>query len=479
MEASSLKQKTAKGLFWGGLSSGTQQVLQLVFGLFFARMLVQEDYGMVGVLAIFTSIASVLVTSGFPTALVNLKNITHEDYNAVFWFSSLTGLFLYLIMFFCAPLIALLFGYSELTALSRILSLGFLFAGFSVASSTFLHKNLMVKEQTLINIISLFTGGTVGVILVLYGFRYWGLAIHVVLYIALGSVLKIIFSPWKPTLNLNFFPLKGMFSFSSKILLTSIFNIVNTNIFSFILGKWFTLTDVGNYNQGYKWMTIGHSSIGGMINSVTQPILAQMSDSKERQLAALRKFIRFGAFVSFPLMLGLAFVGKEFIVVAIGEKWLPAVPFLQLFSIWGAFGFLNTLYTNLVFTLGKSNMYMYVTITCGVLQLITVFLLYRFGIFPMVIGFVVMYFAGLFIWQCVTSRLIGLRLKYVMKDILPYLLITGACFMVAWLLVRDIQNIYLLLSLKVLISMGLYFLVLKLSKSKIFEESIEFIRKRK
>jgi O-antigen/teichoic acid export membrane protein len=472
-----LKEKTAKGLFWGGLSNGMQQVLQLAFGLFFARMLVQEDYGMIGVLAIFMGGAATLINSGFPTALVNIKNVTHQDYNAVFWFSSLTGIFLYIVLFFCAPLIARFFGHTELTALSRILSLGFLFAGFSVASSAFLHKNLMTKEQTLINIVSLLIGGMVGIVLVLKGFRYWGLAVQSVVYIALGAILRIIFAPWRPAFNFDFSPLKKMFSFSFKILLTSIFNIINANIFSVILGKWFSLSDAGNYNQGNKWMTMGYTFIGGMINFVTQPVLAQINDSKGRQLNVFRKLIRFGAFVSFPLMLGLAFAGEEFIVIAIGKKWLDAVPFLQLFCIWGAFGFLNTLYVNLVFTHGKSNVYMYITIACGLLQLLTIFLLYRFGIFPMLTGFIAMYFVGLFIWQHFANRLINLRLKHVMNDILPYLLITLACFTVTWLLTRNIQNIYLLLLLKALIPVTLYVVILKLLKSKIFAESLEFLRK--
>ena len=147
MAEQTLKEKTAKGLFWGGLSNGAQQVLNLVFGLMLARILDASDYGMVGMLAIFSAIASTIQESGFTAALTNQKEIRHEDYNAVFWFSTLTGVLFYLILFFCAPLIAQFYDKPELIGLSRIVFLGFLFGGFGIASNAYMFKTLMVKER--------------------------------------------------------------------------------------------------------------------------------------------------------------------------------------------------------------------------------------------------------------------------------------------------------------------------------------------
>jgi O-antigen/teichoic acid export membrane protein len=176
-------------------------------------------------------------------------------------------------------------------------------------------------------------------------------------------------------------------------------------------------------------------------------------------------------------MLGLAFVGREFIVITIGEKWLSSVPFLQLFCIWGAIGFLSTLYTQLIFTHGKSNLYLYGTVIIGLLQLLAVYLAYPFGIFPMVISYIAMNFVGLMIWQYFTSKLIGLQLMDVLKDILPYLVITIGCFFVAWLLTKNIINLYALFTLKIVISGLLYVFILKISNSVMFKESMEFLVK--
>ena len=320
MAEETLKEKTAKGLFWGGVSNGLQQVLTLVFGVILLRILDPSDYGVVGMLAIFTGIANTILDCGFTTALTNKKEFKHKDYNAVFWFSLFSGIALYIILFFSAPLIARFYEKPVLTNLSRFLFLSFLFGSTGVAHHAILFKNLMVKERAKIDIISLFLSGIVGVILALNGFAYWGLAAQTVVYVGSGTLLRWYFSPWRPTFNFDFTPIKEMFSFSSKLFLTNIFWQISSNIYSVVLGKFYNEKEVGLYSQGNKWMGMGNSVITGMINGVAQPVLIRMADDKERQKNVFRKMLRFGAFVSFPLMLGFAFISRELFFIVGGEK---------------------------------------------------------------------------------------------------------------------------------------------------------------
>jgi O-antigen/teichoic acid export membrane protein len=475
MSEATLKERTARGLFWGGISNGLQQLLAVVFGIFLARILNAEDYGLVGMLAIFTGIAGTIVNSGFSVALTNKRNVTHEDYNAVFWFTFFVGLILYVILFFSAPLIALFFKRPELVSLSRVIFIGFFISGVATVPYTVLYKQLLAKRQAIIDVTSLFISGGIGLILALQGATYWALAIQNVVFISTFSILRCIFSPWRPTLTINFKPLKEIFPFSIKLFITGIFLQVSNNIFSVLIGKFYNAEQLGYYAQGQKWMGMGQNFIGNMINTVSQPVLVQVHENRERQVAVLRKLIRFGAFVSFPVMLGLAFVGREFIVITIGEKWLPSVPFLQLFCIWGAFFFLWNLLTNLIYTHGKSNTYMYVMIFTGALQLGVVVGMSPWGIYPMIIAYLLTYFVGLLIWQQCAYKLAGLRLRDILRDILPYLIITSGCFSIAWFLTWNIQNVYLLFMLKVLIVVILYIFIMKFSRSTIFKESMEFL----
>ena len=470
-----LKQKTASGLFWGGFSNGVQQLISLTFGLIMFRILNANDYGLVGLLAIFTAIATSIINSGFSIALTNKQDANHQDYNAVFWFTFFVGLLLYLILFFAAPLIAKFYNQPALVNLSRVLFISFFFGGVGTVSYTIMFKQMMVKQQAIIDTIALLTAACIGILLAIKGFAYWAIAIQSVIYISLSALLRFWIAPWKPTFQFQLAPIKPMLSFSYKVFATNLFVQINNNFLSNIIGKIFNTEQVGIYTQGQKWANMGNQFISGMINSIAQPVLVQVSNDKNRQVEVLRKMIRFGAFLSFPMMLGLGFIGHEFILIAGTEKWLPSVPFLQLFCIWSAISYLLTLFTNIVYSHGKSDIYMKITIFTGLLQLIAVFCLYPLGLFWMVVGYIVISFAALLFWQRQVYKLIGLKLRYILKDILPYLGITLTCLFIAWVLTKDIQNIYWLFASKIAISAILYIFVMKISRSVIFRESIEFL----
>jgi len=478
MTDQSLKDKTAKGLFWGGLSNGIQQLLNLFFGIFLARLLTQEDYGMVGVLSIFSLIASAIQESGFISALANRKEIKHEDYNAVFWFSSLAGLTMYLILFACAPLIAQFFHTPELTPLARYSFLGFLVSSTGVAHSAYLFRTLQVKQRTMASVIGLFLSGTIGVTLAYLGFAYWGIATQSLVYIATTTSCYWFFSPWRPTFHFHFSPLREMFAFSSKLLITNICHHIHNNIFSLILGKFYTVSDVGNYNQANKWNAMGHSFIHGMVNSVAQPVLAQVADDKERQLRVFRRMMRFTCFISFPIMLGLSLTAPELITIAITDRWIESAKILQLLCISGAFIPIIGLCSNLVISKGKSNIYMWNTLSLVLVQLITALLLYPMGIHTMVIAYVIINIAWLFIWNYFVHIEIGYRLIDLLKDLLPYMLIATGTMVATYFATTNCTHIYLRFIAKIGMAASMYIAIMWLSGSVTFKESIQYLKKK-
>jgi len=473
--SSTLKQKTATGLFWGGLSNGAQQIIGILFGIWMARILSPDDYGLYYMLAIFTAVANIIINSGFSIALTNKKDADQRDYNAVFWFTFFVGLFLYIVLFFSAPLIAKFYDKPALVNLSRFVFISFFFGGIGTVSYTVMFKRMMVKQQAIIDTVALFIALSIGITAAIKGFAYWALAIQSVIQISLTSLLRFWIAPWKPDLKFSPAPIKEMFPFSSKVFITNLFVQINNNFLTVIIAKLFNSEQLGFYAQGQKWANYGNQMPGGMVNSIAQPVLVQINNDKERQVNALRKMIRFGAFISFPLMLGLALVGREFILITIKEKWLPSVPFLQLFCIWSAFVYLLNLFTNVVYTHGKSDIYMKFTILTGVVQLIAVLCFYPLGLFWMVVAFIGVSFIALLLWQRYVCKLIGLTLRDILKDISPYLGITVICLFIAWIATIKIQNIYLLLSAKMAISAFLYIFVMKISRSVIFKESMEFL----
>jgi len=479
MDESTLKGKTAKGLFWGGMSNGVQQLLNLFFGIFLGRILNTDDYGMVGMLIIFTVIASSLQESGFTNALVNKKDASHKDFNAVFWFSMLLGLTLYIILFFCAPLIAHFYHKPELTPLARFLFLGFLMSSTATAHSAILFKRLMVKQKAIAQISGLTISGIIGVIMALNGMAYWGIATQSLIYILVTNSLFWYFSPWRPTLSINFRPLKQMFGFSSKILITNIFIQINNNILPVILGRLFSTAEVGYYTQANKWDSMGYSLIGNMVNGVTQPVLTAVSDDQTRQRNVFRKMLRFTSFISFPAMFGLALVAHELIVIAVTDKWLPCVTILQWLCIWGAFFPITTLYTNLIISKGRSNIYMWNTIALGIIQLAALLFVHPYGIQAMIITFVVINVGWLSIWQYFVWKLLGLTLIKALKDILPFTFFAFATMTVTYFITLDISNIYILFITKIVIATAIYIFTMWITSSVVFKESIQFLLNRK
>ena len=477
-EEQSLKDKTAKGLFWGGFSNGIQQLLNLVFGIFIARLLTPSDYGMVGMLAIFSLIAGSIQESGFTAALVNKKELTHKDYNAVFWFNIITSLCLYLVLFLCAPLIAYFYKVPELTPLARYSFTGFFIASLGISHSAYLKRNLMVKQQAMSSVIGLTVSGIAGVTLAYLGFSYWGYATQSIVYVAVNTACYWHFTRWRPTLQFSLAPIKEMFGFSGKLLITNIFMTINNNLFSVLLGKFYTKQAVGDFSQANKWNNMGHSLITGMINGVAQPVLASITEDTQRQVAVFRKMLRFTAFISFPAMFGLSIVSKEFIVITITDKWLVSAQMMQLLCIWGAFIPINNLFSNLLVSRGRSSVFMFCNITLSILQLITACLSYPYGITMMIYLFITINILWLFVWYFFVKREIPLTLSCVLKDIAPYFLLAATLTASAYYITLGIRNLYLSLLIKIVLVVSLYALILWKLQSVIFRECIEFIRKK-
>lgn len=474
----SLKNKTAQGLFWGLINNGTQQLLNLLFGIFLARLLEPSDYGMVGMLTIFSLIAASLQESGFTAALAKKKEVTDSDYNAVFWFSSGLSFCLYWILFFLAPFIAEFYHTPELIPLARYSFLGFFIASLSIVPSAFLFRNMQVKQKALATNVALMTSGLVGVFLAYNGFSYWGIATQSLIYISVITIYLWNLCPWKPSVPVDLSPLKDMIGFSSKLLFTNIFNHLNNNIFSIILGRYYSEKEVGQFNQGNKWNSMGYSLISGMVGSVALPMFSQISDERARLEHIFRKMLRFTSFISFPAMFGLALVAPEMITIMITDKWLASAYILQILAVSGAFIPLINLYSNMLMSRGKSDVYMWNTIILGIIQIILIGVLNPFGIFIMIKAYVVLNILWLFVWHYFVYCEIRLSIWRALQDILGFMIIALVTMFITWFITKEIQNIYLLLLSKIILAAIIYFVLVWVSGAKVMRECFDYILKK-
>lgn len=477
MSQPNIKEKTAKGFLWAAINNGGQQMLNLIFGIFLARLLTPSDYGMVGMLSIFALIAGSLQESGFMSALCRKKDAGQADFNAVFWFNVLCASAVYVILFFCTPYIAAFFKEPTLVPLARLSFLSFVISSFGTTPRAKLFRELKVKETAGITFAALSVSGLTGITLAWNGFSYWGIALQNLTYCFCMSVGSWIVSGWRPSLSLNLRPLRSMIGFSSRLLLTNIFTHVNNNLFSVFFGRLYGDKAVGYYNQANKWTTIGYSTITGMLWNVTQPVFAQL-ENMEQHHRAFRKMLRFTSFISVPCLFGLALIAPEFITITITDKWLPSAELMQLLCVGGAFVPICSLYSNYLISQGRSNIFMYNTVALCLLQLGNLVVLHPYGITPMVSAYVLINILWVPVWNRCARRYIGLSLFTALRDILPFVGTAVLAMTAAYFAAQLFENIYAILAVKIIVAVGVYLGTLHLLGAAILRESIGYLFRR-
>ena len=475
---STLKEKTAQGLLWGGLNSGIQQLVGLAFGIVLGRLLSPSDYGMMAMISIFSLVATALQDSGFRTALTNIEHPKHEDYNSVFWFNIIMASSLYAILFLAAPLIGEYYHTPRVVPLCRYAFLSIVIASFGTAQSAYLFKHLRAKQQAEAGALAVILSSLTGVGMAFAGMAYWSLATQGLVYVGINTLLQWHFSPWRPSIHgITFAPVRRMFRFSCKILATTIMTHVNNNVLNILLGHYFTPRDTGNYNQAYQWNTKCYSLVQSMVAQVAQPVLVSLNGEEGRQKDVFRKMMRFTAFITFPLLFGFGLVAKEFIVTAIGEKWLASAQLIQILCISGATMPLSTLFSNMIISKGRSGTFFWCTFTLGLVQIATMVLIWPMGIRTMVIAYTLLNTSWLLVWLFFVRRLIGYGYWMFFCDVMPFALAAAGVMGVAYIATMPLSNLIALLISRFIIAVVLYYVVMKIARVKILAECERFVKR--
>jgi len=475
---STLKEKTAQGLLWGGLNSGIQQLVGLAFGIVLGRLLSPSDYGMMAMISIFSLVATALQDSGFRTALTNIEHPKHEDYNSVFWFNIIMASSLYVILFLAAPLIGEYYHTPRVVPLCRYAFLSIVIASFGTAQSAYLFKHLRAKQQAEAGALAVILSSMTGVGMAFAGMAYWSLATQGLVYVGINTLLQWHFSPWRPSIHgITFAPVRRMFRFSCKILATTIMTHVNNNVLNILLGHYFTPRDTGNYNQAYQWNTKCYSLVQSMVAQVAQPVLVSLNGEEDRQKDVFRKMMRFTAFITFPLLFGFGLVAKEFIVTAIGEKWLASAQLIQILCLSGATMPLSTLFSNMIISKGRSGTFFWCTFTLGLVQIATMIMIWPMGIRTMVIAYTLLNTSWLLVWLFFVRRLIGYGYWMFFCDVMPFALAAAGVMVVAYVATMPLSNLIALLISRFIIAVVLYYAVMKIARVKILAECEQFVKR--
>ncbi len=430
--AESLKEKTITSVIWSSVGQFGTMALSFLSNLVLARLLLPSDYGCVGMLHVFIAVSNVFVTAGFGSALIQKKDPTHLDYSSVFHWTVVTSIVLYWVLFFCSPAIARFYDMPELSPVLRVQSLGLVIQTLVTIQTVQLQKQLRFKELSKRNIYASLAGAIVAVIMALSGFGVWSLVVSHLVGVAASVILLWKMSTWRPTLEFSWSSLKELFSFGGLVALSSLVETIYTNILSLVLGKWYSPSDLGYYTQANKLEQVPTGTLSKIVSNVTFPVLSSIQESPARFLSGVRRCMKSVMFLNVPIMVLLMIIARPLIILLYGSRWEISSVYFQILCLGGVFFTMNSLNITIIKALGKGKIYFFTQLSKRVLSILLIFLSFflgKAGVIDGVLGLIwavtISNICFVIINAFVNRQLIHYGIFAQLKDVFPYLLITG------------------------------------------------------
>jgi len=478
-----LRDAVFSGVKWNAMGKFGHYGAQFFVSIVLARLLMPEEFGLIGMLAIFTAIAQAFIVSGMSSALIQKKDADSTDYSTVFYYNIGIAILFYFILFFSAKSIAAFYEEPQLIKLTKYIALVFIINGFGTVQSTILRKELNFKKLNIISVISVVIAGSIAIVMAFNNYGVYAIVGQSLSYAFITNLLYWLTSKWKPKLVFSKRSFKTLFGFGSKLLLSALLNQIYKNLSTLIIGKAFSAAQLGYFTRAKATRDIPIQNTTGILNNLIFPIFAK-SKSDEDLVRHHLKFIGLIAYVVFPLMIGLAIVAEPLTVLLFSDKWLPSVPILQLLCIAGPTFPLSVILTSTILAKGKSGLFLKLDIYKKVFGLTAMLVGLYFGFYPFLIGLLVASLGSLFLNAVFTGKLLHVAIFNYLKHMLPSLLLSF--FMGVLLLVIQyflpknyVIQLFSLSILGVIIYIGFshifklndYFYLKNLAKEKLFKKT--------
>lgn len=357
--AENLKDKAVKGVFWSAIQKFGISIISFLSNIVLARLLTPDDYGCIGMLAIFIVISNSLILGGFVSALIQRKEVTSFDYSTVFYWNLIISILLYIVLFISAPYIAFFYKIDLLSNVLRVLGLTLIINGLSAVQTTILRRNMQFDKLAKINISSTTLSVVTAITFAFLGYGVWSLVIQ---QIALG-VFNFIFlwssTIWKPKMEFSYQSLKEMFSYGSFLMLSELVNNLCDNVQGLIIGRKFSPSIMGFYAQAKKLEEVPTQSISQLVTQVTFPIYSRLQDDKPKLKYAEKEILGIMNYVNYPLMALMIVLAEPLFGIIYGEKWLASVPYFQILCVAGLVNCMQSVNYQIVAAIGRSKKLFY------------------------------------------------------------------------------------------------------------------------
>lgn len=421
-----LRQKTKGAIKWNLVDKIAAQILYAVTGIILANLISKEDFGLVGAVLIFQAFASMFIDSGFASALIQRKAPTERDYSTVFWFNLLMAAGLFVLLWFCAPLIARWNqNDARLIPLARVMFLTFIFNAAGIVQTNRMVKQMNVRPVAIANLAGQIIGATVGIYLALTRPDAWALVWQQVSMAAARTALLWIIVRWKPVFYFSLRVLRSFFAVGSGVMVQSFLNTLFQNIYGFFIGHRLGMVPLGVYTQADKWSKMASATVSQVITSSFLPALSEVQDSPERLHKMTRKIHRSVIFLLFPAFIAAILLAAPVFHLLFREKWDAAIPLFQILMGRGIFVVLNGLYCNFILAVGRAKMLVVSEVVRDSVALVALLLTLPFlnrpdGLSLLLWGQFIATLITFGVTLRMTARAIGRPMRSLLSDFLPW-----------------------------------------------------------
>lgn len=454
-----MKNTTIKNFIWRFAERCGAQLVTFIVSIVLARLLSPEDYGTIALVTVFTTILQVFVDSGLGTALIQKKNADDLDFSSVFYFNFVVCIILYMGMFLAAPVIARFYGDSSLVPIIRVISLTIVISGVKGIQQSYVSRNMLFKRFFFATLGGTIFSAFLGVGLAYAGFGVWAIVAQQLSNTMIDTLILWITVKWRPKKMFSWKRLKGLLSFGWKLLVSSLLDTVYNNLRNLIIGKFYSSADLAYYNQGDKFPKLIVTNINSSIDSVLLPTLSSAQDDRERVKNMTRRAIKTSTYIMAPLMVGLAFCATPIVRLVLTEKWLPCVPYLQIFCITYMFWPIHTANLNAINAMGRSDYFLKLEIAKKTIGMILLLSTMRFGVMVMAYSLLISSITSQIINSWPNKRLLGYGYLEQLRDIFPSImtaLFMGGCVNLVKLFgLSDLLTLLIQVSLGAIIYIGL------------------------
>lgn len=466
-----LKGKAKLGVFWTAMERFFSQFVQFGVGIFLARLLDPSDFGVIGVLTIFLSISQTLVDSGMAASLIQMNRPKSIDFSTTFVFNLGISSIVYATLFFTAPTISNYFEIPKLVIITRVVSLVIIINALSLIQKTKLRRSIDFKKLGKINMTANFFAGIGAIVCALWGLGIWALVALQLLKAFFETVLLWFFSKWNISFRFQKESFFRLFFFGYKLLLAGLFSNIMNNLYNVIIGKKFSVSDLGFYDRSNQLTGIASGTISGIIMQVAFPLLASVNEDKEKMQLIFARVLGLTSFLVFPIMLLLGILAEPIVLILLGEKWMFMIPLMKWMVISQLFIPLIAVYMGLLKAVGRSDLFLKADLSSFPLTIIGILIAIPFGVKALIMSQIITRFVALLVNQYFFRKLFSKSILQQLKELGTPFLASSIMFGFLFLFIPVLDNMYL----KIIVGGAIGIIVFFLAAYVLGDKNFKFI----